>query len=80
MEGQWQYQAESTGSTGKFRMNGLLCPLCQLTLTGNDEFAAAGLDLEQVNNDVLDEMMQFLTRGVTDRTSSNLRLGEPQAG
>ncbi|WP_430378412.1 hypothetical protein [Streptomyces sp. B1-3] len=80
MEGQWQREAESTRSTGKFKMNGLLCPLCQLTLTGSDEFAAAGLDLEQVNNDVLDEMMQFLTGGGTDRTSSKVRLGEPQAG
>ncbi len=54
--------------------------MCHLTLTGAEEFTAAGLDLGTVNNDVVSELMRMLTDRSVASKAQEVRLGETRPG
>ncbi|MCH5677927.1 hypothetical protein [Streptomyces gilvus] len=70
----------SANNSGGYTVNGLLCPMCHLTLTGAEEFSAAGLNLGHVNNDVVSEIVRMLSGKSVVSEAENLRLGETRPG
>lgn len=71
---------DAASNSKNFVVNGFRCPMCHLTLTGAEEFTAAGLDLGTVNNDVVSELMRMLTDRSVASKAQEVRLGETRPG
>ncbi|WP_367324747.1 hypothetical protein [Streptomyces sp. HUAS ZL42] len=58
----------------------LSCPMCRMTLAGLDEFAAAGLNLGQVNNQVVVALVTNGTNRLPISKATDLHLKDTQPG